>query len=335
MSNQSICVAICTRDRTVQLERLLHSLSSQTRRPDRILVIDNAPASNTTHDLITELRNSSVSYIREPVAGLDFARNRALQETDCDIVAFVDDDAVVNVKWVAAINNAFDINRRIALCAGRVNALTLSSDGQRLFEANGGFDKGTTRIIVPTTDHSEKQPAIRPLIAWSFGLGVGCNLAVCRAVALELGGFDEALDLGAAMPGGGDTDMIWRILEAGYLAVYEPEALVSHEHRATLGGAVDQIIGHNKASMAMLAKAWKTSSLRNRLPIGLYITWRLLKPGVRLIRRSVGRDPLPFPVLVKVWQSCITGLFSYPQALRLAVARKREALINTVVSEKP
>ena len=40
-------------------------------------------------------------------------------------------------------------------------------------------------------------------------------MAFRRGVLLELGGFDEALDTGRPLPGGGDLDMYYRIFGLG------------------------------------------------------------------------------------------------------------------------
>jgi hypothetical protein len=50
----------------------------------------------------------------------------------------------------------------------------------------------------------------------------GASYAIRRRTALELGGFDEALDMGSVLPGGGEQDMLWRVLAAGHHVVYEP-----------------------------------------------------------------------------------------------------------------
>jgi hypothetical protein len=71
----------------------------------------------------------------------------------------------------------------------------------------------------------------------------------------KLSGFDEALDMGAAMPGGGNSEMLWRVLEAGYDVVYEPAAQVWREHRRETFGTISQIVGHSMSTMVMLAKA--------------------------------------------------------------------------------
>ncbi|MEP7176632.1 MAG: glycosyltransferase, partial [Gemmatimonadales bacterium] len=57
-----------------------------------ILVVDNAPPDDATQDLVA--RYPSVRYVREPIQGLDFARNRALASASGEVVAFLDDDAV-------------------------------------------------------------------------------------------------------------------------------------------------------------------------------------------------------------------------------------------------
>ncbi len=57
---------VCTRDRTVQLERALDSLFKQELAPAEILVVDNAPADDSTRVLI-ERRFPDVRYVQEPV----------------------------------------------------------------------------------------------------------------------------------------------------------------------------------------------------------------------------------------------------------------------------
>jgi hypothetical protein len=153
-------------------------------------------------------------------------------------------------------------------------------------------------------------------------VGSGCSYAVRRDVALALGGFDEALDLGAALPGGGDHDLLWRALQAGHSVVYEPAALAWHEHRPQAGSVHAQVVGHQRALLAFLSKHLVRAGGGARGPLAGYLAWRLLKPGVRLVRRAVGRDPLPAPVLARMWWNCWAGLVAYPRAQRLARARR-------------
>ncbi len=51
---------------------------------------------------------------------------------------------------------------------------------------------------------------------------------------MELGGFDEALDTGAPLPGGGDLDIFTVCCGQAAPMIYEPEYAVYHEHRETI-----------------------------------------------------------------------------------------------------
>jgi glycosyltransferase involved in cell wall biosynthesis len=317
----TISAAICTRNRPLQLRRALQSLLAQSTAPSEIIVIDNAPSDDSTARLIAE-GFTGVRYVQERVPGLDFARNRALQTSTADLVAFLDDDAVADGEWCRTLTRVFESAPDVAVCTGRVEPLLLATPGQLLFELNGGFSRGERRIRLPddAADRLHGWPA--PLIAWAISVGCGCSYAVRRTLALELGGFDEALDLGAPLAGGGDHDLLWRALESGWRVDYEPQAVAWHEHRRELDAAYDQIIGHQRAMLAFLSKHLSRASLRTGMPLLMYLGWRLLKPGVRLLRRGLGRDPLPPTVLLRMWGNCLLGLSAYPRARRIAKARR-------------
>lgn len=315
-----VSVAVCTRNRPVQLARALESLLTQRHAPAEILVVDNAPSDDATPTLLAE-RFPSVRYLLEPIQGLDFARNRALMSATGDVVAFLDDDAVADAGWAEALASVFAADPTVAVCTGRVEALGQATEGERLFEANGGFSRGLSSVRLPTDAVRKLHGRPAPLIAWAVSVGSGCSYAVRRRAALALGGFDEALDLGAALPGGGDHDLLWRALQAGHSVVYEPAALAWHEHRPGAEGVHAQVVGHQRALLAFLGKHLVAGG-GARGSLAGYVVWRLLKPGVRLVRRVVGRDPLPASVLARMWWNCWAGLVTYPRARRLARARR-------------
>ncbi len=322
-SPANVCVAICTRDRPEQLRRALRSLIAQTRPPAEILVVDNASRDAATRMLVFD-EFPTVRYVQEPISGLDFARNRALRETIQDIVAFLDDDAVADYGWIAGIEAVFRESAQIAICTGKVDALFLETEGQQLFEANGGFARGNKRIRLPRDVLRRRLYGLRaPLIAWSISVGSGCSLAVRRQTILDLGGFDEALDMGPALPGGGDLDILWRTLDAGYEVVYEPRVQARHEHRREVEATIMQILEHNRSLIAVLMKAADSARGKRRLSILSFLLWRLVKPGVRLARRAIGRDPLPAAALLRLLWFCWRGLVTYSAARRLVERRTR------------
>lgn len=317
-------VVVCTRDRPLLLKRALNSLTSLASPPEEILVIDNAPRDDAVAALVRE-SFPEVRYVRERVPGLDFARNRALREATQPIVAFLDDDAVVDPGWLDGIRDVFAGDPAVGLCTGRVEALSLGTPAQKLFEANGGYARGTERVHLPR-DAARRLHGFRaPLIAWAVSVGSGCSMAVRRDVALAIGGFDEALDMGRALPGGGDHDMMWRVLDAGYGLVYEPGVVARHEHRPEMSAVGEQLAGHQRALIALLTKVIRATRGRRRWEAVAFLGWRLAKPGVRLLRRAAGRDPLPAPLLLRMWGESWRGLIAYPQARREAARRVEEA----------
>jgi hypothetical protein len=116
--------------------------------------------------------------------------------------------------------------------------------------------------------------------------------------------------------------MLWRILQAGYDVVYEPSALAYHEHRREWEEVLTQLAGHQRGLTAFLAKAVAQARGRQRFEVLAFFLWRLLKPGVRLTKGLVGRDPLPPLALLRMWGNALLGGPAYLLA-RLSVNRSR------------
>ena len=159
--------------------------------------------------------------VREPVAGLDVARNRAVREPR-HVVAFVDDDVVVDRRGCArssAPSPPTPTRRRHRRRAGLAldTPARPTSSGAVASSRDGGagpLDPHGRRVTVRPVDRRRLQHGVPP------------------SPLAAAGPFDEALDTGPPLPGGGDLDMLIRAAMAGPVR-YEPSALVRHEHRAT------------------------------------------------------------------------------------------------------
>lgn len=322
--NEGFTAVICTRDRPELLQRALTSLLALDPPADEVLVIDNAPSDERTFEIVSG-SFPTVRYVCENAAGLNFGRNRALAEARFPIIGFMDDDAVADRGWRAAIMYIFRNGPEIAAVTGRIEALELQTDAQRLFEDNGGFSQGLYPIRLPEDTAKPMNGRHAPAIAWTSRMGCGCNLAVRKDVALALGGFDNALDMWPLAPGGGDIDILWRMLDSGRLLEYQPDALVWHEHRKDMEGLKRQMISHQRGTVTFLVKSLRNASGKGRWPIAVFLVWRLVKPATRLINRLLGRDPLPVTWLLGIWWNCWAGLFAYGPARREAAARAARA----------
>ena len=129
---------------------------------------------------------SGVRYVREPVPGLDFARNRALATAGGDVVAFLDDDAVADAGLGRPPRRrASRATPTVGACTGRVEPLgARDARAQRLFEANGGFCRGTGAHPPAGRRRPPAPRPAAPLIAWAVSVGSGCSLRRPAATAL-------------------------------------------------------------------------------------------------------------------------------------------------------
>lgn len=223
-------IAICTRNRPQHLSRLLENLSAQAwvRKEEKgaplvrgITVVDNAPPDDRAYQVVRKF--PSVTYVREPKQGLNFARNRAVEVAEAEFVAFIDDDAIPDKAWYYGLGLAWSECKDAAGYTGVILPYRLSAPAQVLFEGAGGMSRHFRRICAKASELT------RSLAVLQY-LGAGANMVIRRSVWRELGGFDPALD-SPSIPGGGDHDFIYRALRKGYPWVYEPRMAVYHEHR--------------------------------------------------------------------------------------------------------
>ena len=205
---------MCTYNRSRQLETALahiENAAARARLAVEIIVVDNNSQDDTKGVVGRAARASAipVRYVFERAQGLSFARNRGLQAAKGSVIAFTDDDCVVDPGWIAALWDEFAADPDVAVVGGRVDLYT-----------------------------PEDQPvSIRPIAervrytnaTQIYGLVMGCNLAVRRGVAERIGGFDPAFG-GSKGVVADDIEFIYRALKQGLGIVFTPAARVLHNH---------------------------------------------------------------------------------------------------------
>jgi glycosyltransferase involved in cell wall biosynthesis len=280
----SLSVAICTKDRAQRLGRLLDSLlplrSGSRFASVEILVVDNASVDDATR-LAAQAR-PGVRYVHEPLIGLDFARNAAIAAATGEYLAYLDDDVVVDQGWLDGLHAAWRDAPDAGGFSGLVLPYRLDTEAQIHFEANGGFGRGFARI-----DHRAAQSDNRLHPVGAGIVGAGCNMCFRRDLLISLGGFDEALDTGGPLPGGGDLDIFYRVLRSGHAIVYEPRYAVYHEHRETLEQLQRQYWSWGLGFMAFLVKSWRADPAMHGRQRRMVAWW--FKDKSRALLRAVLR----------------------------------------------
>lgn len=248
---RSVTVVVCTRDRAEMLEVALRSILACTHPNFDVVVVDNAPSTNATRRCVTELADPRVRVVTEPAPGLSRARNRGLLSTDSDVVAFTDDDVVVDPNWLSELVAGFDAVDDVVCVCGIVPSGELRTPAQMYFDRRVGWASS----CLPRTYSMADPPEDVPLFPFQVGIfGTGANFAIDRASATRLGGFDEALGAGSPTSGGEDLDIFFRVLDAGHRLRYQPSAIVWHRHRDENEALAEQSRGYGLGLGAWLTK---------------------------------------------------------------------------------
>jgi GT2 family glycosyltransferase len=213
MSEPSLSVVVCTHNRPADLERCLAGLAA-LRRPTDVVVVDSA--SDPPVEALVATHGERARYVYEQRPGLSAARNRGVQETAGDIVAFLDDDAIPAPDWADELLAAFE--RPEIGCAG--------GECRPRFEAERPpWLSDSLLAFAGITSFGGDFRRARSRGEWPFG----ANIAFRRAALAQAGGFSEELGRsGASLLSYEDTAMIERVVAAGWEVWLRPSAIVDH-----------------------------------------------------------------------------------------------------------
>lgn len=268
-----VAVIVATHDRTASLAACLRSLLALDYPDYEVIVVDNAPSTPRTAGFIHHTYSGStrVRYVREDRPGLACAHNRGLEEVTAPIVAFTDDDVVVDRHWLAELIRGFSAGEHVACVTGMIFPRELRTPSQVWIERSIGLSKGFTRRVFDLTENRPRNP-LYPYAAGMFGSGA--NMAFRTPALRAIGGFDPLLGAGSTARGGDDLAAFFDVVTAGYTLVYEPAALVYHEHRREYGGLRAQMYGYGVGLTAFLTRSLverpgRLPDVAGRIPHGL------------------------------------------------------------------
>ncbi len=308
-----ITVAVCTRNRTTDLDLCLDALCRLSYPNIELIVVDNAPGDNDTELLVRD-KYPSVRYVLEPRPGLDWARNRAAKEASGEIIAYTDDDVIVDSEWVKELAKLFAENSEVMAVTGLVVPYELESRVQVLFEMYGGFGRGFERKWHQTSGN---------LMPWGLlgtgQFGTGANMAFRRSIFDKVGYFDPALDVGTVTNGGGDLEMFFRVLKEGYMLVYEPRAIVRHRHRRDYNKLREQLTNNSKGLLSYCIRSVGIYPEERNSFIKLWKWWLRNWNLGRLFSNCFRPSGFPNDLLLAEFYGCFSGFKLYKKARQNAI----------------
>ena len=287
-------VVVATRDRPAALHHCLESLLELDYPEYEIVVVDNAPQTSATRELVASDRFSGrVKYVKEPQAGLAAAHNRGVAEVLGAFVAFTDDDVTVDRLWLLELARGFELARHVGCVTGLIVPAELETRAQLVAERLWGFNKGfREQVFDRSTDRGD------PLYPYTAGtFGSGANMAFDTAVLRVLGGFDPATGAGTVARGGDDLSAFFAVISAGYRVVYNPAAFVMHAHHADYAALKRQAYGYGVGLTAFLTKTVidRPGRLLELARLSRHGVARVLDPRGGRSRMSCGGDERAWP----------------------------------------
>jgi glycosyltransferase involved in cell wall biosynthesis len=292
----NITVILCTYNRCHTLEKALHSVAASELPGEvewEVVVVDNN-SGDETPEVVKAFRNrypSRFRYLLEREQGKSYALNTGVREARGEILAFMDDDVIVEPTWLRNLTRALQ-NPEWAGAGGRIvlewppslpNWLVV--DGPLARHGFPGFDKGT----------EAKQ---------LLGPPFGTNMAFRKSMFVTHGGFRT--DLGPSpnreIPRPSeDTEFGRRLIAAGERLWYEPSAVVFHPVPADRISKEDFLrwgFDLGRANIRTLGIHPGSKWFAGKIP--LYLIRRLL---VWIVRWTVSLSPSRrFSYKVTVWE---------------------------------
>lgn len=254
--NTHLRVAVCTNRSPAAVAEALAALRGQVPEGALALVVSGVESDGYEAPVV----------LSEPLAGLSRARNRALWWANgADVLAFVDDDAVVEAGWYEALQRRWDEAPADVACIGGPIRPRFAEPPPPAW-----FSDGIAHVLTLL----DRGPDVRDLDP-SLEAVYGANISFRVEPLRQVGGFDPALGHSGARVFFGEEDEAQRALvRLGYTVRYVPDAAVEHvipaarltrrsflERRYAFGKALGMRAGRSRALAARQALASSAGAL--------------------------------------------------------------------------
>ena len=224
-----VSILICCHNSAQRIPDTLRHLSAQ-KVPEsvkwEVVVIDNASTDKTELAAVScwpKNASAPIRVVREPRVGLNFARMCGIAVATYEFISFIDDDNWVCVDWVAQVIRIFEQHPDVGACGG-------PSQASFEVEPPNWFNHYSYAYAVgEQADHTGYVPMER-----GFLWGAGLSLRQSAIQKLQLRGFRflSTDRQGKHLSGGGDNELCFALLMAGWQLWYEESLTLHHNMTA-------------------------------------------------------------------------------------------------------
>lgn len=221
----SLSVILCTHGRPDYLQACLNGLGVQSQDGFEVLVVDSASPPVEAQRIAALATGAGAQLLRADAPGLSHARNLGLAAAVGAWVAYLDDDAVPDPGWAAALlARIAALPKDVAALGGRI----LPAWEAPLPDWWPPAFRGVLTIVEwdgagpvgPRPEDGGLPPGVDIY---------GANMAFATAALRAVGGFPEALGrIGDSLLSGEEVEVVMRLGAMGHRAFYDGAAVVHH-----------------------------------------------------------------------------------------------------------
>ncbi|WP_435769068.1 mycofactocin biosynthesis glycosyltransferase MftF [Nocardioides sp. SYSU DS0651] len=213
VSLAELTVVVPVRDREEQLDRCLAALV-----PIRVIVVDDASEQPRRVAEVAQRYGARVHRLTTNV-GPAGARNAGLARVRTPLVAFVDSDVTIDAAGLLDLARHC-ADPQVAVVGPRVVG-RVRSERPCWFER---YD-----AVASSLDLGRTSGVVRPgaAIGW---LPSACLVGRTAHLTGDIAGFEDGWRVAE------DVDLVWRLVDAGFVVRYAPEVEAHHDVRTSIGG---------------------------------------------------------------------------------------------------
>jgi GT2 family glycosyltransferase len=215
MADLTVSIIIITYNRPFLLQHAIKRVLAQPYPHKELIVVDSS-SNNESERVIAEYPEALYVRLHRQRNNMPRARNEGIAVSSGDIIAFIDDDTMVQVGWLESLIDVYR-DETIGAAGGRVIGMP---------EPYCDQVKGPPRLYVGDSSR---------VIAKDVGLVsasqvkvdhlIGCNMSFRRKALEQVGGFDPNYTLTNLRE---ETDLCVRVKKAGWRIVFKPSIEVVH-----------------------------------------------------------------------------------------------------------
>lgn len=213
--NPLVSIIIITCNRPFLLRECITRVLAQPYVNKEVIVVDSS-SNDESEAVVAEFPAVRSLRLRHQKNNMPQARNEGIVVSSGDVVAFIDDDSMVQEEWLDSLVSVYQ-DETVGAAGGRIISMPQPYSEQfkgepLLSVANDGRVKakgaGLVSSAIIEVDHL-----------------TGCNMSYRRAALEQVGGFDPNYTLTNLRE---ETDLCVRVKRAGWRIVFIPSMAVVH-----------------------------------------------------------------------------------------------------------